>query len=102
MEFLEVRILVFCLFFYYSNSALIEVQVGETGEEEEEEERQDSNSIFEQYKLGFTDEFADQNEEYDENEMAFESAGGFARPEYNHDEKSVRSYKNLVSYTHVF
>jgi len=61
---------------------------GENGGDEEEEQ-QDSNSIFDQYKLGFSDEFPDDGgEEYDEH---FDSNGGFSR-EYGHDEKNYELY----------
>jgi serine/threonine-protein phosphatase 6 regulatory subunit 3 len=57
---------------------------------DEEEEQQDSNSIFDQYKLGFSDEFPDDgNEDYDE---PFDSTGGFARGDYGHDEKNYELY----------
>jgi len=57
---------------------------------DEEEEQQDSNSIFEQYKLGFSDEFPDDgNEDYDE---PFDTAGGFARADYGHDDKTYELY----------
>lgn len=53
---------------------------------DEEEEQQDSNSIFDQYKLGFSDEFPDDgNEDYDE---SFDATGGFARGDYGHDDKN--------------
>lgn len=57
---------------------------------DEEEEQHDSNSIFDQYKLGFSDEFPDDgNEDYDE---PFDTAGGFARGDYGHDEKNYELY----------
>jgi len=47
---------------------------------DEEEDQQDSNSIFDQYKLGFSDEFPDDgNEDYEE---PFDTTGGFARGDY--------------------
>jgi serine/threonine-protein phosphatase 6 regulatory subunit 3 len=56
---------------------------------DEEEEQPDSNSIFDQYKLGFGNEFPDDgNEEYDE---PFDNSG-FARPDYGHDDKSYELY----------
>jgi len=58
---------------------------GENGGDDEEEQP-DSNSIFDQYKLGFSDEFPDDgNEDFDE---PFDTAGGFARADYNHDDKT--------------
>lgn len=57
---------------------------------EEEEEQPDSNSIFDQYKLGFSDEFPDDgNEDFDE---PFDTAGGFARADYGHDDKTYELY----------
>jgi len=57
---------------------------------DEEEEQQDSNSIFDQYKLGLADEFPDDgNEDYDE---PYDNAGGFARPDYGHDDKTYELY----------
>jgi serine/threonine-protein phosphatase 6 regulatory subunit 3 len=57
---------------------------------DEEEEQQDSNSIFDQYKLGFSDEFPDDgNEDYDE---PFDGTGGFARGDYGHDDKNYELY----------
>eukprot|EP00026_Physarum_polycephalum_P003595 Phypoly_transcript_03608.p1 GENE.Phypoly_transcript_03608~~Phypoly_transcript_03608.p1 ORF type:complete len:642 (-),score=133.65 Phypoly_transcript_03608:261-2186(-) len=62
--------------------------LGENGGDEEEEQ-QDSNSIFDQYKLGFSDEFPDDGgEDYDEH---FDANGGFNR-EYGHDEKNYELY----------
>lgn len=55
---------------------------------DEEEEQQDSNSIFDQYKLGFSDEFPDDGgDDYDEH---FDSNGGFR--EYGHDDKNYELY----------
>jgi len=56
---------------------------------DDEEEQQDSNSIFDQYKLGFGNEFPDEgNEEYDE---PFDNAG-FSRADYGHDDKTYELY----------
>jgi serine/threonine-protein phosphatase 6 regulatory subunit 3 len=58
---------------------------------EEEEEQPDTNSIFDQYKLGFGNEFPDDdgNDEY--NDEPFDNSG-FARPDYGHDDKSYELY----------
>jgi len=63
---------------------------GETGGSDEEEQPEAGHSIFDQYKLGFTDEFPDDgNDEYGE---PFDtSGGGFAR-DYGHDDKSYELY----------
>lgn len=69
-------------------SVWLTLVIGESSGDEEEEQ-QDSNSIFDQYKLGFSDEFPDDgNEDYDE---PFDTTGGFARGDYGHDEKNVLS-----------
>lgn len=63
---------------------------GGEGGGDEEEEQPDSNSIFDQYKLGFSDEFPDDgNEDFDE---PFDTAGGFARADYGHDDKTYELY----------
>lgn len=56
----------------------------------DEEEEQQDNSIFDQYKLGFSEEFPDDgNDDYEE---PFDTTGGFARGDYGHDDKNYELY----------
>lgn len=86
----------------YVNTSLTEIRTIETkplgghrplgvpgGESsEEEEEQHDTDSIFDRYKLGFTDDFPeDANEDYDEGEMTFDTTGFGGS--YHSDEKNV-------------
>jgi len=62
---------------------------------EEEEEQPDADSIFDRYKLGFTDDFPeDANEElgeFDDQEMIFDPTGVLTR-DYAADEKNFELY----------
>jgi len=91
----------------YVNTSLTEIRTIETkplgghrplgvpgGESsEEEEEQHDTDSIFDRYKLGFTDDFPeDANEDYDEGEMTFDTTGFGGN--YNTDEKNFELYND--------
>jgi len=91
----------------YVNTSLTEIRTIETkplgghrplgvpgGESsEEEEEQHDTDSIFDRYKLGFTDDFPeDANEDYDEGEMTFDTTGFGGG--YNTDEKNFELYND--------
>jgi len=91
----------------YVNTSLTEIRTIETkplgghrpigmpgGESsgEDDEEQHDSESIFDRYKLGFTDDFPeDANEEYEEGDMTFDTTGGFVN-NYNPDDKTFELY----------
>jgi len=88
----------------YVNTSLTEIRTIETkplgghrplgvpgGESsEEEEEQHDSDSIFDRYKLGFTDDFPEDTNDYDEGEMSFDTTGFGGN--YNNDEKNFELY----------
>jgi len=63
------------------------------GNVDEEEEQHDADSIFDRYKLGFTDDFPEDANEYDEGDMNFDTNGGFNTRDYTND-KNFELYED--------
>lgn len=90
----------------YVNTSLTEIRTIETkplgghrpmgvpGGESSEEEEEQHDSIFDRYKLGFTDDFPEEdgNEEYDEGDMTFDTTGFSGN--YHPDEKNFELYND--------